>query len=277
MLRRDRVSAAGPVRALGLAGLLVLCGVGATARADLLDQTGFEAPTFTANQTVDGQGGFTVPLGNAAAVTVSTDSPNSGSQDLLFTGTNLTDVYPPDGYFQATAAVTTNYDVVANGNSRLVLDAYLMLHGDSTATGIGHTGDLVSINLEANLADGSYFSTYLSSDGNAYGFSNDYDAMTFVGLTGYHHVTLVLDFSTDTASYLVDGMLFGTKSFDPSTSTTLASASLTMYDFALPDAPADYTARVDDFSVRAVPEPSSVVLCLIGALGVSRRLARRRS
>ena len=167
--------------------------------------------------------------GNAAAITVSNVLPNSGSQDLLFTGTALTDISPPSGFFAATAGVATNYDAVASGNSVVTLEAFVRLDGPSTATGIGHTGDLVSLNLEAILGDGSYFSTYLSSDGNAYGFSTNYDAMTPVTLGVYHDLKLILDFANRTSTYVVDGLTFGTKAFDPSvTSSVVASSQFTI-------------------------------------------------
>ena len=124
----------------------------------------------------------------------------------------------------------------------------------------------MSINLEAILGDGSYFSTYLSSDGNAYGFSTGYDAMTPAALDTYHDLKLILDFSNRTSTYVVDGLTFGTKAFDSSvTSSVLSDAQFSMYAI---DPTADrtaYTARADDFSVQAVPEPSSLVTCLIGA------------
>lgn len=267
-------------RGLALIGFLLASSLVADrARGDIIYQTGFEPPAFMAGTTVDGQGGFSVTVGDPNAITVTTSQPHSGTQALLFTGGNLSDSPPPNGpgFFVGTAGVAVNYDALAAGNPVVSLEASIRLDGPSTATGIGHTGDLVSFNLEAILGDGSYFSTYLSSDGNAYGYSQQYDAMTPVALGVYHDVKLLLDFGARTSTYVVDGLTFGTKAFDPSvTSSVLANAQFTMYAI---DPPADrslYMARADDFSVRSVPEPSSLALCLIGGLVTMTNVARLR-
>jgi hypothetical protein len=280
MIDLTRASSRLARRGLTLIGFLLASTIVADrARGDIIYQTGFESPAFTAGSTVDGQGGFSVTTGDPNAITVTTSQPRTGAQALLFSGLNLSDSPPPNGpgFFVGTAGVAVNYDAQAGGNALVSLEASIRLDGPSTATGIGHTGDLVSFNLEAILGDGSYFSTYLSSDGNAYGYSQQYDAMTPVALGVYHDVKLLLDFGARTSTYVVDGLTFGTKAFDPSvTSSVLANVQFTMYAI---DPPADrslYTARADDFSVRAVPEPSSLALCLIGGLVTMTNLARRR-
>lgn len=262
-------------------GLMVLLAIpSGKAEAGPIYQTGFEAPQFTANQTVDGQGGFAVTAGAASAVTISTANPYAGNQSLLFTGSQLTE--QGAGFYFNTAGVATNYDAVASGTPIITLDAHVLLNGPSTNMGpnAGTSGDLVSINMEAILSDGSYFSTYLSSDGHAYGFTTNYDYSTPVALGVYHDLKLVIDFADKESTFYVDGLAFGTQAFDPSvTSTVLSSAQFTMYDI---DPPADrtkYSAQVDNFSVNAaVPEPSALALTLIGLLsaaGVGR--LRKRS
>ncbi len=272
-----------------LAPILASAFVAESASADQLYQTGFEAPTFTAGQTVDGQGGFAIstldpanPKGNLNSVTVTTDQPHSGSQALLFNPTLFTDSPPPNGpgFFAATAGVTTNYDAIAMGNPVVTLEAWVRLDGPVTPDTPGHpfSGDLVSINLEAILGDGSYFSTYLSSNGSVIAFTTDHDFSTPVALGVYHDLTVTLDFANRTSTFGVDGTALGTIAFDPSvTSTVLSSAQLTMYNVAPPTLLSDYSAHVDDFSVRAVPEPASLLLLAIGGGAALRSLGRRRA
>jgi hypothetical protein len=240
--------------------------------AQVVYQTGFEPPAFTAGSSVDGQGGFAVTTGDPNAITVSTNQPHSGAQDLLFTGRALTD--SGGGFYIGTAGVTPNFNAA---NDRVTLDAEVLLSGPSTATGVGHTGDLVSLNMEALLDDGSYFSTYLSSDGNAYGFSTNYDAMTPVTLGVYHDLQLVLDFGSHTANYIVDGTTFGTKPFDASvTSSVISSLQFSMYAIDPPADRTQYFGRVDDFAVTAVPETSPLIACLIGVCMVAGFTLRQR-
>ena len=259
------------------AALLVATFAPSSSRADQIYQTGFESPTFTAGKTVDGQGGFAVTVGDPSAITVTTDQPHAGLQALLFTGSNLTQTTPTSGFYEGQAAVATNFDVAAHGGI-LILDAFVRLDGPATpdTPGVPFSGDNVSVNLEANLKDGSYFSTYLSSNGNAIGYTTNYDFQTPVALGVYHELQLAVDFTNRTSTFFVDGKAFGTQAFDNSvTSSVLTSASLTMYAI---DPPADHTlynARVDDFSVRSVPEPASLLLVAIGGAGAWQSLRKR--
>jgi hypothetical protein len=245
-------------------------------RGEQLYQTGFEPPQFTASQTVDGQGGFAVTTGSPGAITITTLNPFAGTQSLLFTGSNLSD--QGGGFYVGTAGVAMSYDAVANGNPLIILESHVLLDGPSTnmGPGSGTSGDLVSVNMEAILSDGSYFSTYLSSDGNAYGFTTNYDFSTPVTLGVYHDLKLVIDFASKESTFFADGQAFGTQPFDPSVSSTvLSSAQFSMYAI---DPPADrtmYSAHVDNFSVDAVPEPSGFALAVIGLLAVAGRWGGR--
>jgi hypothetical protein len=255
----------------------------APARAGFLYESGFESPRFKAGQSVNGQGGFSVTSpSNPSAFVVTNTNAYAGSQALEGIGSQLT--AQQTGLVQSTAGVTLNYDASASNGQIVVLSAQMELSGPSTNTGHGTADDLVSMNLEAILSDGSYFSTYLSSDGKAYGYTTGYDFATKAALGVYHEVDLVLDFATRTASFLLDGTVFGTKAFDPSvTSTVVQSAQFTFYSSVEPAAnPADYTAYADNFAVEnrpaVVPEPSSIALSLIGlgltGIGIRRRKGR---
>jgi hypothetical protein len=252
----------------------------APARAGFLYESGFESPRFKAGQTVNGQGDFSVTSpSNPAAFVVTTTNPYAGSQTLEGIGSQLTS--QQTGLVQSTAGVTLNYDASASNGQIVVLSAQMELSGPSTNTGHGTADDLVSMNLEAILGDGSYFSTYLSSDGKAYGYTTGYDFAAKADLGVYHEVALILDFSTRTCDFVLDGTVFGIEKFDPSVqSTVVQSAQFTFYSSVEPAAnPADYTAYADNFAVEnlpaVVPEPSSITLSLVGLGLVGIHLRRR--
>ena len=83
----------------------IVWATGGASCPDILYQTGFEAPTFTARQTVDGQGGFSVTAGRRARVTVTTSQPASGAQDMLFMGSAARGLRPQAGFFIGTAGI----------------------------------------------------------------------------------------------------------------------------------------------------------------------------
>jgi len=195
----------------------------------------------------------------------------SGSQALEALGGQLTGT---PSFVQATASVPLSYSA---SNSIVTLDAFAQLAGPSTNTGSGTADDLVSVNLEAILSDGSYFSTYLSSDGQAYAYTTNYDFSAPAALGQYHELQLTLDFPDRTSTFSVDGRILGTLPFDPSvTSDVLSSAQFTMYAVSSSVDPASYTAQIDDFAVSAVPEPSSLLLALTGICGGSACFVGRR-
>lgn len=267
---------------VSLMAAAVWASVPSAARGDVLYATGFEPPAFAAGP-LDGQGGFVVaPTSNPDPFTVTTTGPYSGAQDVAVSGASLTGA--PD-FVQSTAALTLNYDAIAAGRPVVTIEAHVLLNGPSTNTGGGTGDDLASINLEALTGSfnpstfAGYDSTYLSSDGQAYGFTTGYfPHSATVTLGQYHDLMLILDFAARTATFAVDGSTLGTAAFDPAdTSDVLSAVQFTMYSYVIPGTvdPAAYTARIDDLMITAVPEPSSLVLATAG-LGLAGLVARKK-
>jgi hypothetical protein len=64
--------------------LTLACLLGAGARADVLYQTGFEQPTFTAGQLLSGNDGWLIRIGSASNIVVESATVASGSQAVQF-------------------------------------------------------------------------------------------------------------------------------------------------------------------------------------------------
>ena len=254
-----------------------LFALAAGAQAEVIYSTGFESLPFETGQTINGRGGFLVAVGNPAALLVTSSNPHGGTQGLTAFGAQLTG---SDGFVQAAGTINPNYDAIANHNPIITLETWARLDGPSTNTGNGTLDDLVSINLDALLTDNSYFSTFLSSDGQAYGyFDNDYVFSGPAALGQYHDLKLVLDFGRGTSTYIVDNQPLGTLTFDSTTvqSTLITNAEISMNAFTPPLVdPANYTGYADDFSVIATPEPA-IALLLLAPIGLrTRRRSRLR-
>ena len=253
-------------------------------RADTVFSTGFERPTYVADQPLVGQDGWAVqvfngiPLGESAAV-ISTSNPASGDQAVRVNIGDLTPTGAGD-YNVGSYRQFVNYDVAAAGFPIVRIEADVRLDGPGTAqTADRVTGDFVSVNLGPVAGDGYLGELSISSDGHLYGYSANDSYLFGVAITlgQYHHLALDLDFVGRTTTYLLDGQVLGTAAFDPSgTSNLLNRGSMVAYSLN-PDPlnrdPSAYTAYFDNFSISTVPEPSGLLLAVLGAsgLGAGRR------
>lgn len=242
------------------------------ARGDVLYSTGFESTPFQAGQSINGRGGFLVSPGDPSAMVITTSNAFDGSQALQVGGSLLGST----GYAQGAATINPNYDAIANANPVITLEVHARLDGPSTDTNNGTLDDLVSVNLDALLFDNSYFSTFISSDGQAYGYVNQ--SYVFSGpaaLGQYHDLKLVLDFNRRASSFIVDGNVLGTEPFDSTVgSTILVNADMSMNSLIYSY---QYTGTFDDFSITATPEPGAgVVLIIAGFILVLRRMTPTR-
>lgn len=242
-------------------------------QGDVLVSANFDSAPFQAGQSISGRGGFVVSPGVPSAMLITTTNSFDGSQALEAIGSQLTG----NSVFYQTAATTDpNYDAIANGNPIITLEVHARLDGPSTDTGNGTADDITSVNLDALLSDNSYFSTYISSNGQAYGYVNqNYVFSGTAALGQYHDLKLVLDFNRRTSSFIVDGNVLGTEPFD----STIQSSTLVNADMSLNSitAPTQYTGTFDDFSVTATPEPAAgAVLIFSGFILVLRRTTPTR-
>ncbi len=242
------------------------------ARGDVLVSTNFDSAPFQAGQTINGRGGFLVSPGVPSAMMITTSNAFDGGQALEAIGSQLTG---PSIFYQTAATTDPNYDAIANGNPIITLEVHARLDGPSTDTGNGTADDIASVNLDALLSDNSYFSTYLSSNGQAYGYVNqNYVFSGAAALGQYHDLKLVLDFNQRASTFIVDGNVLGTEPFDSTIqSSVLVNADMSLNSLILP---AQYTGTFDDFSVTATPEPSAgAILVMAGLILVLMRAKPR--
>jgi len=243
------------------------------ARGDVLVSTNFDSAPFQAGQSINGRGGFLVSPGVPSAMMITTSNAFDGGQALEAIGSQLTG---SSVFYQTAATTDPNYDAIANGNPIIALEVHARLDGPSTDTGNGTADDITSVNLDALLSDNSYFSTYISSNGQAYGYVNqNYVFSGTAALGQYHDLKLVLDFNRRASTFIVDGNVLGTEPFD----STIQSSVLVNADMSLNSliAPTQYTGTFDDFSVTANPEPAAAVIFIVaGFILVLRRTTMTR-
>ena len=270
------------------AGLLAILGLFRPVLADTtIYATGFENPPYQSGQALVGQDGWVNlvyngdPLGPTAAV-ITTAQPSGGTQSVEV---HVGDLTPIDaGLAIGSYRQFVNYDVAAAGFPIIHIQADVRLDGPGTTqTADRVTGDFVSANLGPSATDGYLGEVSISSDGHMYGFSaaDSYLFAVPVNLGQYYTLALDVDFGTRTTSYYLDGQLLGSAAFDPSgTSNILNRGSIVAYalspDSLNRDASA-YTAYFDNFSITAVPEPSSLTLSALGLAGALILARRSRS
>lgn len=256
----------------GLASL-VLGAVAAPAAT--LYSTGFEDPPFTHGSPLLGQDGWSTaipPFLNPTAAVVTNDLAQSGSQSLKIAGADL--VAAPE--VDPLAVVGSyrrpvDYDASA-GLPRVLITSHVRLDGPTLGT-----GDFFAANIAARSGDGGIGELSISSDGNVYGYTGNFDGTTLVSrsitLGEWHTLGISVDFDADTYSFLVDGSSLGTFPFESGfTSDTLVRGAAVVYGF--PDSPDagssfhkdQFIARFDNFSIETVPEPASTGTLLGGAL-----------
>ena len=245
--------------------LVLLAMAPRASRAEIVYATGFETPTFTANQPVAGQDGWTSRLGSSAG-TISTNTPASGQQALEFQASQLP--LFGFGFNLETVRNILDFDVVAAGARGVNVAADVRLNGP------GLQDDLVEAIFSAtdpNFLD--YGQMQISADGHVYVYGSKFDD-SFVGSitrNTYHHLAMAIDFYDRETTFSVDGADIATFGFDPALQTTIFRAgSLHMAaptDPSLAD-PALYSANFDNFRVDSIPEPPALALLAIGLLAL---------
>lgn len=266
----------------------------APASAEVIYSTGFEAPVFGAYSQLQGQDGWTAAgslppfLSTTAAVITRLDG-GAGGQAVVVRGDYMTSA-PQVAPYDAVGSFRrpVNYDTNASEFKIVRLSVDVMLTGPTT---VPYTQWAASLAARDN-AGFTLAELEIGADGSLAGFGNQAPGSTPLvsGSTtpgGWHKLGLEIDYNTKLSRFFVDDTQLGESiSFAANNpSGILARGALVAY--AGPDvsgefARADHAMYFDNYSVSAVPEPSSIVLAGFGltALGLCfyrrNRHARQR-
>lgn len=245
-----------------IATLAILAALSWTAPAnDIIYQTGFEPPTFTADQPVQYQDGWlSYWFGSVQPIIVSTENPRDGVQCLKFSSVNTICFRP----------ILT--ETAADPPLRLEVRADVRLDGPQTGTGGTPEEDILSANLIVRgllpngnvLALGGFF---VSSAGRIWAytpgeFGSVYHYSVPVTFGAYHSLLLRVDFLALTVTYVVDGVELGSTPFFWAAVMSeqiyagelqLAGPNQPINTPEITYDPANYTAYFDNFSVEALP------------------------
>lgn len=240
------------------------------ASGQIIYQTGFEVPDFTAGLPLAGQDGWVAPgIFSPDAAVVTTEKPRQGKQTVRVLGADLVhqDFLGPltGGYYDALGSYRHGVDFDTGGTRAVRVSAHVRIDGPASPKGNNFFS--ASVATRTTLTDGSTAGTgelALSSDGNAYGYSGNENAPTLlahtrVRLGEWHELAVVVDFAARAYSFFVDDDYLGTFAFDPNNgpgvdyTTFFNRGSLLAY--AGPDTAtlkkADYSAYYDHFTIEA--------------------------
>jgi hypothetical protein len=284
-------------RLLLVAISLLLLQSASVTSAQVVYSTGFEDPPLANHSLLVGQDGWIAPPPfSTDAAEVSTGIHAAGRQALRVRGSDLVHQdfinEATGGYYDAIGSFRrpVNYDTNGLRTVRVSADVYV--------TGGKQTPDAnnffsASVATRTALSDGNTAGTgelAISSDGHVYGYSGNENVPTFlvsapVTLNAWHNLAVDVNTGAHNYSFLLDGASLGTFGFDTPPdpddlsidyTNVLTRGSLLAY--AAPDTNSlkkqEFSAHFDNFSitarsgVAAVPEPASIAIALVGAIGM---------
>jgi hypothetical protein len=253
-------------------GLLALLSA-PQAAAVLLYQTGFESPTFVTGQLVAGQDGWSSRF-NSPTGFIGNTAPKSGSQNLDMRFDRLSD--RGGGLFDDASRRIFDYDAIANGTPIVRLSVDALLSGPKTQQ------DVLNAAFEVLTTGVDVLGQFsISADGNLYAYGSRFEDYLLVPieLGRYYNLGMEVNFLERTTIFSIDGTFLASFMFaDEVQSTVLWQAPLEAFVFT-GDEDLDlgaYIARYDNYSVVALPEPTSAMLFVLG-LGVLLCLRRQRT
>ncbi len=263
--------------------LCILASMFAKVDAGLIYYTGFE--TQANGSVLLGQDGWSPaipPFLNPNAATITNTVARSGSQSLQVRGVDLVSSGGITAPYEAVGSYRrpVTYDAAANGYPIVRLSTDVRLDGGQFIN-----GDFAAASLAARTAIEAVGEIELSSDGVVYAYDGlgGGPALFTSGpldLQQWHNLAIEVDFLNDRYSFFVNGTFLGQNAFRPTnTSDVLLRGSLVTY--ARPDSGAfigdNFNYRFDNFTVSAVPEPSSILLVCVGGLAIAGRWYRRKT
>jgi len=263
--------------------VLLLQATGGHALAFNVYSTGFENPPFTVGSQLQGQDGWASgnpPFLNPTSATITNSTARTGSQSLQIPGAAM-------GTFAETApyaAASSNFHPV-NFNATATNSPIVTIRADVRIDGPGllTQDSSFAISIAAVPNEGRYSELVLASDGFIYGLSSFGPEVLIqsVGnpLNAWHSLEIKADFLANAYTLTYDATSFGPYPFPAGVvDNQLLRGSIVVY--ALPDsgtfARSNYTARVDNFSITAVPEPQALVLAIGAAFSATATFSTRR-
>lgn len=274
----------------GLTALSALLYAGAAQAGTLVYGTGFEPPAFAVGSQLLGQDGWSTaipPFLNPSAAQITDSLAASGLQAVRVRGADMASspLDPDSGLpltdpFDAVGSYRhpVSFDTAAAGLPVVRLRTDLRVDGPGAGP-----AKFFSASLAARSGDAGYAELEIASNGLIYAYTSQDGTLATsapVTLNAWHTLGIDVDYAKDQFTFLLDDVSLGVFPFDPAyTSDVLGRGALVTY--ALPDASsanfarADYSATFDNFSITAVPEPSSQLLALVA--GAMALLTAQRS
>jgi hypothetical protein len=255
-----------------LSGSLAACALVAPAAAQTLYQTGFEPPTFTAGQPIDGQSSW-LAFASPSAGVVSTTTPASGAQDLQINGADV-NYFAADSLYEASYGPNILFD--GSKTSDLFVQADVKLSGPTTP------GDFISANLDVYNSETSVAEMYVSSQGVLYSDNNfgNYAAVAPpITLGKYYTLDMDLDFATQTDKFYEDGVYVDSLPMPTSAvydREIVAGTAVYGLDDSYGYDHTQYAAYFDNLSVSEAPEPPAISVFVLMGLGVIHLILRAR-
>ena len=235
---------------------LVAASVPTLGFAETLYSTSFEAPEFsegplTTEEPPTGQGGWEFSFGTQPTVTSAFS--RTGDQSLVVSGTGSFGQAQLLGPFSTAASqISIKYSVYLDEASDWS-NTFITWGFSAPGTFLGQIPIRNGNEVVLRPADADLFPTAID-------------------LGSWIDLELVFDFPSQTQEGFLNGASIGSTSFpDPATQLDLGQLFFTNFDEN------DITFYVDDMSITAVPEPTSISLLAMAGLLFPLRLRRPRS
>lgn len=222
-------------------------------RAAVIYATGFENPSFNANQILPGQNGWTATSYGSNAAIISTASPASGIQAVRVSGASLSD--GGQGFSVGSYRKVVDYNPWATGQLLVRIEV------DARITGPATTDDFATARLQAVSNLGVLGDIAVATNGIIYAGS-DWPQPPFQlagNAASYNHLQLDLNYRARTITFSANGQIFGSLPFNASVSDLNRSTLLMFADNSPLNAKASYQAHFDNFSISSSVLPTSPV------------------